>query len=442
MKRFTIESVREKLKHAGFQKYLKNTGWLFFARILNLAVSFFTSILVIRYLGPTNNGALSYAVGFVGLFSIFANLGIEQILYRELIKKPEDKDKLLGTSFFIRIIGSVFAIILISIISFFTENDTLSRTLIIINSFTLFFASFNVIGYYFQAQVLAKYQALGSIIGLTSLSLLKLVVIFLDKGVIYFSIVLALENIIYAIVAIYFYHKQKQSILNWKFDYSFAKILLNNSWPLLLSSAFVLIYTRIDQVMIKHMMDTTSVGIYDAAARLSELWYFIPALITNSLFPAIINAHKTSEQTFQNRLAHLYLLMFTMSIIIAIPVSLFSHNIINLLYGHAFLSASSILSIYVWSGVPVFLSIAISNYLLAENFTKIIFWSSFIGMASNVLLNLIFIPSFGMNGAAFATLISYSLVPISTLTLFKETRGHNKILLAALKIPFNLKHAK
>lgn len=422
-------------QHVGFQKYFKNTSWAFFGRIFSLGISFLTTIYVIRHLGPENYGLLTFSVSFVGLFAFIASLGIDSVLYRELSKDLSKKDELLGTSLFLKISASVIAIILIIISTYIFNNDFITRLLILINSFTLLFASFSVIGYFFQARVQAKYQAISLILVTLILNSLKILVIFFNKGIIYFAFVFFLENILYAFISFYLYTKSGNSPFSWKIKKDVAISLLKDSWPLMLSTAFIVVYTRIDQVMLKFIIGNASVGIYDAAVRISEVWYFIPSLIISSIFPAIINSRKVNVDFFEQRLVKLYFIMFYMAFVVALSITFLSKTIIMTLYGPDFLQATWILSIYVWAAIPVFLTIAINTYLLTENKTMISFIGSAIGMITNVILNIWLIPIYGIYGAAIATLISYSLIPLS-IVMFKETRGHFAIVTKGILYPF------
>jgi O-antigen/teichoic acid export membrane protein len=191
-----------------------------------------------------------------------------------------------------------------------------------------------------------------------------------------------------------------------------AKEILKNSWPLMLASAAGFIYLRIDQVMIGAMMGNYEVGLYAAAVKLVEVWYFIPVIICASLFPAIVNAKKTSVEMYRRRLKNLYILMIVISVAIAVPVSLLAKPITYILFGNGYLESVNILRIYIWSSVGFFLGMAVSQYLMAEDLIKTIFWLNFLAMLINIFLNLIFIPAFGLLGAAWATSISYLTVPI------------------------------
>lgn len=166
---------------------------------------------------------------------------------------------------------------------------------------------------------------------------------------------------------------------------------------------------KIDQVMIMQMLDTNAVGQYAAAVRISEAWYFIPMVVASSLFPAIINAKKQSEELYYTRLQRLYDLMVWMAIAIALPMTFLSDWIVNLLYGGQYHEAGSVLMIHIWAGVFVFLGVASGKWFVSENLQILAFWRTFSGMAMNVILNFILIPKYGVNGAAVATLISYSV---------------------------------
>jgi O-antigen/teichoic acid export membrane protein len=190
--------------------------------------------------------------------------------------------------------------------------------------------------------------------------------------------------------------------------------------------------------MLKYLLGIDAVGIYDSAVRLSEVWYFVPALIISTVFPAIVNARMTSKTSYENRLVYLYSLMIGLGILVALPISVLSGWIMTTLYGAAFAGGSSTLALYIWAGVPVFFMMAVNNYLLAENHTKIMFVSSFAGMIANVILNLIFIPRLGLEGAALATLCSYILIPVSVFLFSKKMREHSKLVYKAIVLPFSL----
>jgi PST family polysaccharide transporter len=132
------------------------------------------------------------------------------------------------------------------------------------------------------------------------------------------------------------------SLLAWRFDSRIARSLLKDSWPFIFIAAFTTIFTRIDQVMLKHLMDSSAVGLYDAAVRIAEVWLFIPSLIAASVFPAIVNAKQTSFHEYKKRLVLLCALMGAIAIAIALLASLYAAPLITMLYGTAFAASAGV----------------------------------------------------------------------------------------------------
>lgn len=428
---FLVESFSQTSSKEGFLRYFKNTGWLFFGKMASMLAAFFVGAYIARYLGPAQYGLLSYASSFAGLFAIFASLGIDSILNRELVSHPENKENLLGSGFIIKIVGSILAIFLIAITLFFIKADWTTNVLIIISALSFVFNAFGVIDIYFQSQVLAKNTVRVQIISLIITSSLRILFIFLHLGIIYFAIAYLVDAFILATGFILSYKKTGLHISKWKFDKEIIKMLIKNSWPLIFSGIAVAIYAKIDQVMIKNMIGNEAVGLYSVAAKISEVWYFVPALICASLFPAIVNAKKTSTIIYEKRLTNLYSLMLYISTIIAIPVFLLADFIIIKLFGINYINSISVLQIHIWAGISIFLGCAIIQYLIIENYTKIFLATTIIGAVSNVSINLILIPKYGINGAAISTIISYSIVLFSVL-FFKKTRKQGILILRSI----------
>ncbi len=396
------------LTRAGFKRYLANTGRMAFTRIFMMILSFFITIYVIRYLGPHNYGLLSYAVSFVGMFGFIASVGVDLVVYRELIKNPEREPEIMGSALLLRLIGGTIATTLAIGAGILLHDDVIDRILITLISLTLFGSAWQVITYAFQAKVLSKYPSIVTLATAIILAVAKVAIILSDKGIIFFAFVLVLESALYAVLYIFFYTRHFGSIRAWRVNQATMAELFYDSLPLLLSTVSILIYARIDQVMLRHYIDATAVGIYDAAVRLSDAWYIIPNILLGSLFPALVNARKNPGSSYRMRIKHLSLVLFVSSIVVAIPTSLFAEEIISVLYGASYEGSSTVLTIYIWSLAGFSLGQLMNMFLIAENYSSIYLVSSIVTVLINVGLNIVFIPLWGVNGAAFATLVSYS----------------------------------
>lgn len=391
--------------HQGFMKYFKNTSWLFAEKILRMVIGLFVGVWVARYLGPEQFGLLSYAQSFVGLFTTIATLGLGSIVVRELVKDNSRRDELIGTAFWLKVMGAFGVLIILAIAVNFTSNDYYTNILIFIIASATIFQSFNVIDFYFQSIVMGKFVVFANIISLFVSSLVKIVLILNEAPLEAFAVVVVFDSFVLACGFVYFFLKKSVvSVKKLKFSIETAILLLKDSWPLILSGMAVMIYIKIDQVMIKEMMNTAALGQYSAAVRLSEAWYFLPMVIASSLFPAIINAKKQGDGIYYKRLQNLYDLMVWMAIVIALPMTLLSDWIIEMLYGVQYIEAGSVLMIHVWAGIFLFLGVASAKWYLMENLQILLLWRSFYGVITNIALNFLLIPKYGIQGAAISTI--------------------------------------
>ena len=408
------------LEHEGHKRYFANMSWMFVGQMFSLLVSFFIGAWVARYLGPENYGVLNYSIAFVGIFGFIATLGIDSILNRELIRSPEKRDELLGTTFRLKLIGGAIAFCLAIVSVLLFQSEPRVKILVALVAFSFILQSINVVSTYFNAEVKSKNNVRASIVATIITSILKILVILSGKGAIWLVIVFVLDSFWQGIGLIRAYKNYGLKISNWKFDKILAKEILKNSWPIMLAGGAWLISLKIDQVMIGSMLGNYEVGIYAAAVKLVEVWYFVPGIICTALFPAIINAKITGEELYKNRLKNFYILMAVIPIAMAIPVTIFAKPIIHIIFGSGYLEAVPILRIYIWSSVGVFLNYAIYHYLVSENFIKTIFWTNLLTMFINIILNIVLIPAYGIAGSAWATLISYAIPPLCVLIFIRQ----------------------
>jgi len=385
---------------------------MFFGQMFSLLVSFFIGAWLARYLGPENYGVLSYAVAFVGLFAFLSDFGAGAILNRELVKFPEKRDELMGTVFRMKLIGGALAMLLAVGASLIVKMSPLARLLIIVFSISSVLQIMNIISIYFQAKVEAKNNVLAQVTATLISSVLKVVMILSGKGVIWIIIIFLLDIVWQSLGFMAAYRREGLKINAWHFNGILAREIWHSSWPLMLAGAAGYVYLRIDQVMIGQMLGNLEVGLYAAAVKLAEVWYFIPGIIAGSLFPAIVNAKIAGKEIYHQRLKNFYIFMGSISIIIAVPVALLAHPLIYWLFGVKYLAAIPVLRIYIWSSIGLFLGLAVNQYLMAEDKVRVIFIINIIAMLTNVGLNLVFIPTFGLIGAAWATLISYFVLPV------------------------------
>ena len=407
------------LDHEGFRRYFANTGWLFVGQLVILFLSFLVGAWVARHLGPEKYGALNYALSLAGIFGFLAALGVDNVLARDLVKYPDKRPMLLGTALVVKGIGGGLAFVASMVLAFVMDTTPLVRLLVAVYALSYIFQPFGLLSSFFQAKVEAKYNAKAQIAASIISSILKVAWIFSGLGVVWLITIYMLDAVLNILFLWLIYWGNKESAKGWRFDSKLFKYLLSSGWPLLLSGAASFLLFKIDQVMIGKMLGETQVGLYAAAAKVSEVWYFIPGILCASFFPAIVNAKNVSEDLYRGRLKNFYLLMASLALLIIIFILVFSKLLVLYLFGFEYLASIPVLRIHIFSALGMFMGFAVSQYLLAENREKDVFRGNFLAVAINVALNFWLIPLIGIRGAAIATLVAYSVLPLYVFLVIK-----------------------
>jgi O-antigen/teichoic acid export membrane protein len=421
LKKFVPNKIRSKFtKRPMLQKIIKNIGWLTGERFLELIVALVVGIFVARHLGPSDFGLMSFAISFTALFSPFINLGLDAILHRELVDKPNKSNILLGTAFKLKFFSSIFFGCLMLLIVFLIKpHDFTLFLMVLIFSISNIINSFGNIGTYFNSRIESDKVVKSSSIALILSNVLKVFFIVFYFSVIWFVIASLINTIITILVQIFYYFKSKQTIFLWKFDSNLAKKI---------------IYLSIDQVMIGLLLNEYEVGLYAVAAKISQIAYFLPGAIALSLFPALLNSRKKSLNLYFKRIQKMFDFFTLISLVIILPIFFLSNFLVIFLYGVEFAPAGMVLSILAWSFLAMSMRSAVNNYINSEKLYKITLYISLMGAVINILLNFVLINLFGINGAALATVFSSFFVAYFANVFFKPTR---KLFIMQLK-SFNL----
>lgn len=379
-------------------------------------------ILLTRYLGPDRYGIYSYALSFAMLFAPLANLGLAQIVVREVVNEKEREEAIMGTASGIRLVGTGFAFSAIALAAIWLVDEQQTRWAIAIASSAVLLRTPQLLIAWFQAKVQSKYSAIPHLVTLSLSSLTKVILILKGAGLMAFVWVVAVDALLYSLSLMIGYRRLGHRISSWTFDPELARRLLSRSWPLMFSLIVFTIYMQIDQVMIKFFMGYEQVGWYAAAVRLSTAAYAVPAVIAASLFPAILNSLNRDRAQFRRRMLRLYYLLIYLSLFIILPLALLSGFIVEALFGTNFLPAADVLSIHVVASLFVFIGYAGDKWLIGEDLQLASFKAMIAGLIANIGLNAILIPQIGIQGAAWATLGAQAVGFHFIHILFPESR--------------------
>lgn len=404
------------------KKIISNSGWLFFEKGTRIGISFIVSLWFARYLGPFAYGIWNYCTAIYALFLPIAGLGLEAIVIRQLVKFPGQKNEILGTSFFLKLFAGIIVFALALLFIFFSNREHLHFILVVITSASAPFLSTEVIDYYFQSKVESKYSVFAKFLSFLISSALRVFMIVNEYSLVQFAWINFIEVLLSGIFLILVYLLNREAPGKWKFNFSIAKKLFADSAPLMLSGVVIMIYMRIDQIMLGNMISNDAVGNYSAAIKLIESWYIIPTTISSTLFPYFISIREKNYFLYKQSISRFLKYMTAVSVFVAFIVTLFSEKIIVLLFGPQYLSASTVLSVTVWAAVFVFIGVVSQNWFVAENMQRHQLLRVSFGAIINVVLNIILIPVYGITGAAFATLIAQFFASYFANIMGRSTR--------------------
>ena len=408
------------LRRPQVPRMLANFTWLVGDKIFRLGMGVVVGVAVARHLGPTRFGELNYALALVGLIAVFANLGLDSITQRDLVRQPGERGKILGTCFGVKLVCSLICYGLLFTISTINSVAGAATVTSLIVGLTLLGAAASTFDLWFQAQLLAKYTVYSQNTAFLIASAVRLTLVWKHAGLSAFAWVLVLETATSSLLYAAFYQGKGNTIANWSFDTTRAKLWLFECWPLVLASLAITIYMRIDQIMLAKMLNDHAVGVYSVAVRISEIGYFIPMMLASTLLPSVARSREAGEAVYQQRRQHYFDLSSVLALAIIIPCSLLSGRLIHWLYGPSYQEAAGILLVHIWSAIFVFIGVARGQYLLLEGHLKFSFYATLVGAIINVVLNLVLIPLYGGLGAAWATLVAYAASAFFSSFLSRE----------------------
>lgn len=416
-------------KHT-LRRYAQNLGWLGAEKALRFATGIWLAPWVASYLGPERYGIYEFSVSFVYLFTAFSFVGVNTLVVREYVSDRWSKPQVLGSGIALRLLGGVAAFALLFIVAqwglnaqpelFFALPENQEEFLLVaLLGLNLILNSADIFTSFFQAKVQSEnYVKVQFVVILLSASL-KLYGILSEQATLFFVSILVVEALTTALGLVFTYQYRERNLQAWRVKGSLLKNYFKESIPLIISAIAVTLYMRIDQVMVKEQLGNAASGHYAAAVRLSEMWYVFPTLLTSTLFPAIVEAKKESLTKYSLRVQQLADLLCWSSVIFSLGIQVTAYWIIVdiLPYGEAYVPSVNVLRIHVWAGVFVSLGALFSRWMIIEKIQHYSMWQTIMGAVANIALNWFLIPRYGLEGVAWATLISYAFGAMG-LTLF------------------------
>lgn len=383
-----------------------NIFWALLGKATNLLSGLVVGVIVARYLGPEQYGLMNYVISFVFLFQVFSVFGLDNIEIREEAKGTVDYNRIIGTSFGIRIITSLTCMVLCTVTSLLMDADPYITLLVAVYSLSILFNSFIVARNYFYAIVENKRVVQTEIVRNVICIGIKLILLYLHAPLLWFVIGYMLDMAIVGIGYCTVFSNEVGSIRKWKFDRRYAPYLLKESFPLMLTSAAVIIYQRIDQVMIGQILDKESVGYFSVASRFVEVLIYIPMILSQTYAPILTRTLQEGREAYMAKSQRFMSLSIWCSFLAAMAMSALAYWVILILFGEKYLPAVAILQLMSFKAASVALSNTAGAMLIVEGLQKYAIFRDIFGCIVCVALNFLLLPRYGVIAAAFVAIAS------------------------------------
>lgn len=412
---------------------LKNTNWLLLEKAIAAPLGLILNIILARYLGPELYGSYNYVQAFALIVVPLAALGLNAIVTKELVNHPEHEGEVMGSALAGRLIGSFAGAMVLVFAAFW--HDSLLTWLLIILSVGQIFSAFTVFNFWFQSKLRNDIDVKARLLALIIGFVLKLIAIYFDADLTTLVLLYSFDFLLVAVFTCLFYRNSRPGNHKLSLDTSRLRTLISQSKWLIMSSVAAVINLKIDIIMLHQLSDAAEVGIYSVAARISELWFFIPMAITASYFPVLLQLKKQDDEQYLPKLQNLNDLLLALAVSVIIPTILFGAFFIELLFGKEYAPAADMLSIHIIGGAFIFMRALLSKWLIAEELLKFSLVTHGIGAIINVAANYFLIPLYGGEGAAWASLLSYAASSYLALFVSSSTMPMAIVMTKSLIFP-------
>ncbi|AKB50014.1 Membrane protein involved in the export of O-antigen, teichoic acid lipoteichoic acids [Methanosarcina barkeri str. Wiesmoor] len=411
------------------KKIARNNLFLFSGQVISLALGLFYFAYMAGYLGAKNFGILNTAISLTLIIGLLGDLGLSSLMTREVSRNQSLAPKYLGNILLVKVLLAVvtFAVVVVVANTLGYSEQSIKVIYIIMLStiatnFTQVFTSI------FQAFERFEFQSFGVILNSILMTVGIIFSVYQKLDLIYFALVYFIVNSIILLYS-FFICLRKLTFLDFNIDWAFLKQIISESLPFWLNSVFVLIYFKIDMVMLSIINGDIAVGLYSAPYRLIDALSFIPVVLMSTMYPVFSKFYVSSKESLEFAFKKSFKFLTIIAIPIGIGTTILAERIILLIYRDVQYSPSAVaLQILIWASVLSFINYAPSTYFSSTNRQRALMIFTFIGAVLNICLNFILIPRFSYNGAAIATVCSELAVGILMISNIHEVQNLSALL--------------
>jgi PST family polysaccharide transporter len=371
------------------------------------------------------------------LVTAIAQFGMQNIVVRELVRRPQQRAEILGSALVLRLVAGAASILLaVGASELVRPGDHRADLTVLIVAAIALPRAWDVIDYDYQSRIEARPVVIARNVSFVAFVILRPLLVLMHAPLEAFAFALTGEGVLATILL----------LRRWRADGLIVGVdaasraelrdLVATSWPLVIAGLSMIVYMRIDQIMLASMVGDAGVGLFSAAVKISEALYFIPTAAMATVAPALTAAHGRSRADHERQTLQVMRILVWIALAVALILTCFSRLVILKLYGPAYAPAAAVLSIHAWIGVLMSINCVGSQWLVNEGYFHYNMYQTLVGAVANIALNLLLIPRYGIVGAALASCAGQFVSVMLMTAVMPKTRPLFRLQLAALS-PFD-----
>ncbi|MES2696146.1 MAG: flippase [Verrucomicrobiota bacterium] len=401
-----------------------NVLWLYADQGLRAVIALMAFSAVTRYLGPEQFGVLSYAVAFPAMFLPLASLGLEFVVVQELVRRPTERMAILATAARLIGVASLLSLGSAAAATTFLPVDHAARPMIWVTMIALLGQPFQVIDFFFQSRVAARYAVVARLGSALAVNAFRFWLVWHGATVNWFAWAAVIEAGATALGLMLAFRMAGETSLAWwrGATRAEARRLLLAAWPLMAGGVAMVFFLRFDQLLLSLWAGDAALGKYAAAMRLADAAQFVTYAFVSSWFPQLVAAHRAGAGDFKAATERLFRRITHLSLAVALGVSLAAPWIVGGLLGQRFEGTGGVLVVLAWANVFAAQITVRGKWFLLEGWQVSSLGFFVLGAVVHLSLLAWLAPAHGALGAAIAFTVAQAAMSLAAPVLAGKTR--------------------
>lgn len=414
------------------RRLLGNGVWRVGDSVFRMGGALLVSAYVARYLHPSGFGLISFAAAMATLVTAIAQFGMQTVVVRELVRRPQERAAILGSALVLRLVaGAASMLLAMGATALMRPGDHQAVVVVLIVCAIALPRAWDVIDYDYQARIEARPVIVARNVSFIAFAILRPLLVLAHAPLDAFALALTGEAVLATMLLLRRWRADGLTVGVRAASRAQLRDLVVTTWPLVIAGLSMVAYMRIDQIMLASMMGDAGVGLFSAAIKISEALYFIPLAAIATVAPALTAAHQRSRAQYARQVLRIMRILVWFALAVSVVLACASRFIILTLYGPAYAPAAAVLAIHTWIYVLVSLNCCGNQWLLDKGYFHCNMYQTLVGAAVNIALNLVLIPTLGIIGAAIASCAGQFAAVVLMMAVIPKTRPLFRLQLAS-----------